>query len=195
MFKFDLNIPDISTLFLFEDIIPSESRRRIDFAHEDELNLPDIKVGDYLILDQLSTDTRYEVRIHSGGYSFMEDGFVGPLVLRVPEGFITHHGFKFDLRFVLNRMPLRRMHLAVSAPFKFGPARVLFPTPAQTPTIPAYDVGEIEFFSLSIGQDEEQTRTICSILYLPPGSVPFILYGPCVAFAFSPPILFLYMEQ
>ncbi|ETW75760.1 hypothetical protein HETIRDRAFT_390120 [Heterobasidion irregulare TC 32-1] len=156
----------------------SDLSSKIDFAHEDELNLPDIKVGDYLILDQLSTDTCYEVRIHSGGYLFMEDGFVGPLVLRVPKGFSTYRGFKFGLRFVLNRMPLRRMHLAVSAPFKFGPARVLFPTLTPTPTTPAYDVGEIEFYNLSIGQDEEQTRTICSILYLPPGSVPFILYGP-----------------
>ena len=195
MFKFDLSIQDISTLFLFEDMIPSESRCRIDFAHEDELNLPDIKIGDYLILDQVSTDTRYEARIHSGGYSFMEDRLVGPLVIRVPEGFSTYRGLKFGLGFVLNRMPLRRMHLAVSAPSKFGPGRVLFPTLAQTPTIPEYDVGEIEFYNSSIGQDEEQTRTICSILYLPPGSVPFILYGPCVAVCFSLPMMSLCMEQ
>ncbi|KAJ7249435.1 RNA helicase [Mycena rebaudengoi] len=74
----------------------------------------------------------------------------------------VHHGTKFDVRFTLNRLPHRRMHQALINSFK--PRQILFP--GITPV------------NRQIAEDPEQLETVAAILHQPPGSVPFIVFGP-----------------
>jgi helicase MOV-10 len=75
-------------------------------------------------------------------------------------------------------MPLRRMHQAVMS--NVNPARLLFPKLEHIKGMPIThaDLIAITPINRSIGEDEEQLLTVASILHQPPGSVPFVIFGP-----------------
>lgn len=140
--------------------------------------LPEVKIGDYVLLDDITSDLQYEGRIHN-----MESRFHGRyteinLLLWMPEDFNTYRNNLFNVRFKLNRMTLRRMHAAVSNPYKPECNRLLFPSrvDARRPVI-APDF-RFEPYNPRIAGDEEQTQAVLSILNQPRGSAPFIIFGP-----------------
>ncbi len=88
-------------------------------------------------------------------------------------------GRKVDIKFVLNRIPDRRIHQAVVSPF--NPDWLLFPTPdmlrgLHRPT--QAETSAIDLVDRSLAQNEEQMEAIAAIVNRPPGSVPFIVFGP-----------------
>lgn len=136
---------------------------------------PSVIVGDIILVGHEgdSTGTWYEGCVHEvSGLS---------VFVRFNERFKAYKGSKVDVKFVLNRLPDRRMHQAVISPFH--PPSVLFPTPdmasrLHTPT--ARDLASLNLVDRTLAQNQEQLETIAAITLRPPGSVPFIVFGPCV---------------
>ncbi|GJE86466.1 RNA helicase [Phanerochaete sordida] len=134
---------------------------------------PSVIVGDLILVKHSGdqTDTWYEGCVHHiTGISVR---------LRFNEKFNAFRGAKVDVRFVLNRLPDRRMHQAVSAPN--NPPRLLFPgiehiAPIRKPS--DYQIQSISLVDRTLSQNREQLETIAAIVNRPPGSVPFIVYGP-----------------
>lgn len=140
-------------------------------------NRPSVLVGDFILVSKaegpetLNSRTWYEGRVHQVHQNHVSLSF--------PENFNTYRGTKFDARFVLNRLPFRRMHQAVTN--KFNPARLLFPgvTHIQgVKRIAQSKINEISPHYRPIGEDEEQAETVAAIVNQKPGSVPFVVFGP-----------------
>lgn len=134
-------------------------------------------VGDFILVslsesaDTLNTRKWYEGRVHQ-----VYENYVS---LRFGNDFSTYRGTKFDVRFVLNRLPFRRMHQALAN--KFKPDRFLFPSPAHiagVQRISQSTIDDITPFDRPIGEDEEQMETVAAIVNQKPGSVPFVVFGP-----------------
>ncbi|CAE6409985.1 unnamed protein product, partial [Rhizoctonia solani] len=94
--------------------------------------------------------------------------------LRFAHRFVPAAGTRFDIRFCLNRIPVLRMHQALAT--AFSEPRVLFPTTAhEKRQLTARDVRTINPL---VSQNPPQLLAVKSILSLPPGSPPFIIFGP-----------------
>ena len=80
---------------------------------------------------------------------------------------------RFTMRFKLNRYPLRRQHQALTT--AFAPKRLLFPVqvPEATPNGPRHAA-----FNTLIDQNQRQRLAVDSIVRLPGGSAPFVVFGP-----------------
>jgi helicase MOV-10 len=131
-------------------------------------------MGDFIRVKHSDSteDTWYEGRVH-----FVYEHSVS---LHFGDEFSTYKGTKFDVRFVLNRLPHRRMHDAIHR-CHGGHGRLLFPTPyhASKLSLPTRDqLRDIVPFNRLVGGNPEQLSTVASILHLPPGSCPFIVFGP-----------------
>lgn len=99
--------------------------------------------------------------------------------LRFGDEFSTYKGRKFDVRFTLNRLPLRRMHQALTNESR--QARLLFPEAKHVaPKRRCSDdqLAAIVPINRLIGEDHEQLETVAAILNRPKGSVPFVVFGP-----------------
>ncbi|KAF8156830.1 RNA helicase [Crassisporium funariophilum] len=140
-------------------------------------NRPSVLVGDFIlvshpdVLETLNTRTWYEGRVHQVHQDHVS--------LRFGENFNIYKGSKFDVRFVLNRLPFRRMHHALMN--KFNPTRFLFPTLAHiqgVARISTVKMREISPFYRPLGEDDEQMETVAAIINQKPGSVPFVVFGP-----------------
>lgn len=101
--------------------------------------------------------------------------------MRFDDTFSTYRGNSFDVRFVLNRLPIRRMHAAITN--NNNPNRLLFPKPEHvrnmrkvTPDL----MNSIVPINRQIGEDPEQLETVVAIVNLPAGSPPFVVFGPYV---------------
>jgi helicase MOV-10 len=132
---------------------------------------PSVLVGDYIQVRKPGTDIWYEGIVHAI--------MLNEVSLRFPNDFSTYRGNKFDVRFVLNRIPMRRMHQAVT----YGQLqpRLLFPgLEHERPSFPPgiSQTESIRPVNRIISGDEEQLTAIAAILYREPGSVPFVLFGP-----------------
>ncbi|KAG9019867.1 hypothetical protein FRB95_005495, partial [Tulasnella sp. JGI-2019a] len=95
------------------------------------------------------------------------------------ETFTYTPGDLCDVRFTINRIPLRRMHLALDIPFH--PDRVLFPNESHlTVRSPPddQDIAKIEVFNSSLEGNQPQMEAVAAILAQPKGSPPFIVFGP-----------------
>ncbi|VDC03812.1 unnamed protein product [Peniophora sp. CBMAI 1063] len=85
----------------------------------------------------------------------------------------------FEVRFKLNRTPLRRQHQALEQDL-YRSDRVLFPKaehllpPLSQPVQP----GEVHLFNEHIVNNQSQLDAVMAILNLPEGSPPFALFGP-----------------
>lgn len=98
--------------------------------------------------------------------------------LRFGGDFNIYRGSKFDVRFVLNRLPIRRMHYALSN--TFNPIRLLFPGPENITSarVSRMEMRDITPIYRPLGEDEEQLETVAAIVNQRPGSVPFVVFGP-----------------
>ncbi|KAF8906751.1 RNA helicase [Gymnopilus junonius] len=140
-------------------------------------NRPSVLVGDFILVSRsedaetMNTRTWYEGRVHQVHQNHV--------TLRFSDEFNTYKGTKFDVRFVLNRLPYRRMHQALTN--KFTPTRLLFPGPNHiqglTRVLPS-QIEQINPVYRPLGEDEEQKETVTAILNMKLGSVPFVVFGP-----------------
>ncbi|KAH6905384.1 RNA helicase [Coprinopsis sp. MPI-PUGE-AT-0042] len=83
----------------------------------------------------------------------------------------------YNIRFKLNRIILRRQHQAVDS--SFNEERILFPAPRHL--LPIGTTGRdktIRVFNTLISDNPRQMEAVTAIAYQPPGSTPFILFGP-----------------
>ncbi|KAG8686305.1 hypothetical protein FRC11_009171 [Ceratobasidium sp. 423] len=91
-------------------------------------------------------------------------------------------GALYDVQFVLNPVPFKRMIQALGV--KPKRPEVLFP---QVEDVTASSIAtqnlegsaaEMELYNNIIGANEEQRNAILKVVRLPPGSPPFIIFGP-----------------
>ena len=138
-------------------------------------NRPSVIMGDSILVRSKSS---------SAGPWFR--GFVHRLELkgvhlRFHPSFHGLRGEKYNVRFQLNRLPFRRMHQALDT--GFNAERVLFPNEellGERNPPSSSDIRKIKTIKREIGTNEPQLLAVASILYQPPGSVPFIVFGPYV---------------
>ena len=87
-------------------------------------------------------------------------------------------GRPFHVRFKLNRIPIRRQHQAMDA--VFNEDRVLFPLithlPRGGPPSPAN--AALKVYNSLISSNGPQLQAVVSIVAQPPGSLPFVVFGP-----------------
>jgi helicase MOV-10 len=102
--------------------------------------------------------------------------FVG---LGFSSDFSLYRGSKVDVRFVLNRLPTRRMHQALTT--SFNSARLLFPGKEHLAIVSAVTMEQMDDINpvyRAIGTDEEQLEAVAAIVNQPRGSPPFVIFGP-----------------
>jgi helicase MOV-10 len=87
----------------------------------------------------------------------------------------------FNVKFQLNRLVMRRMHQGLDS--AFNQPRVLFPEVddferCHQPT--ATQLAAIRPGERKIASNPHQLESVAAILNLPPGSPPFVVFGPYV---------------
>nr|GAT48863.1 RNA helicase [Mycena chlorophos] len=134
---------------------------------------PSVLVGDRILVQHQKTAN--PGRWYEGGVHVVRQQEVG---LRFSGLFRASPADLFSVRFKLSRTPLRRQHQALDA--GFSEDRVLFPVAAHLPDtpIPTTRDTRIKVAIPLIASNPAQLQAIVSILKMPPGSVPFIVFGP-----------------
>ncbi|KAJ1307031.1 hypothetical protein OPQ81_008010 [Rhizoctonia solani] len=89
-------------------------------------------------------------------------------------------GALYDVQFVLNPIPFRRMIQALGTNTKRP--EILFPqvedVTASSIALQDLEESEIQLYNHIIGSNEEQRNAITKVIRLPPGSPPYIIFGP-----------------
>ncbi|KAJ2936839.1 hypothetical protein H1R20_g242, partial [Candolleomyces eurysporus] len=140
-------------------------------------NRPSVLVGDFILVSHVDSSVPLKQREWFEGR--VHDVRMNDVVLRFGDNFSIYRGSKFDVRFVLNRLPYRRMHHALVN--KFTPSRILFPSPRDVngmQKVTTQQKSEPHLYNRELQTDEEQVEAIAAILNLRPGSVPFVVFGP-----------------
>jgi helicase MOV-10 len=171
-------------LYLCMRILVHRCLCSLEIENNDEDLLPEVILGDFVWLDDIQEDIRYEARISkaevfSRGQS---RAAVLKISLRVPTEFNLQRGVPFMLRFRVNRITLRRQYHALAS-LSHGniPCRLLFPSAADIgpmQRLSRAEISNLELVNENIRGDDQQLRTVVSILEQPRGSVPFIIFGP-----------------
>lgn len=110
---------------------------------------------------------------YEGGVHFVRKESVG---LRFSSSFKGWSaGQHYNVRFKLNRYPLRRQHQALDTAFMQD--RILFPMqihvlPDNVPDVP------LRVFNKLIATNPPQLLAVKSIIRQPLGAVPFVIFGP-----------------
>ncbi|EMD34730.1 hypothetical protein CERSUDRAFT_158351 [Gelatoporia subvermispora B] len=133
---------------------------------------PSVVVGD-----------RIEAQVANSSSGRCFEGFVHvvrleDVCLRFGPSFKPTNGQRFNVRFKLNRIPLRRQHEALAAK---GPALrvVLFPELSDASSHEAVrSEPPPRLYDNRLKNNTEQLRAVTSIMRLKPGSAPFIVFGP-----------------
>ncbi|KAF7966507.1 hypothetical protein HWV62_21353 [Athelia sp. TMB] len=131
-------------------------------------NRPSVLIGDQILVKPIESTTG---RWFSGHVHFVHMESVG---LRFHSSFSWSAGQKYNIRFKLNRIPLRRQHQALDTAFTQD--RVLFPEPkhVQAPFPPR----ALTIVNKLIATNPNQLMAVKGIVNQQPGSVPFIVFGP-----------------
>ncbi|TFK61423.1 P-loop containing nucleoside triphosphate hydrolase protein [Pluteus cervinus] len=100
------------------------------------------------------------------------------IALGFGEGFSTYRGNIFDVRFVLNRMPHRRMHYAIRDSYPLD--RLVFPGYLHQSGINMLpnQMAGLSYIDEEMVDNEEQKEAVTAIVNRQPGTVPFIIFGP-----------------
>ena len=157
----------------------------IEIENNDEDLLPDVALGDLLWLDNIHDDIRYEARVTNVDVFMRHHLAVLKVSLRLPTEFNLHKRSRFELRFRHNRSTLRRQYHVLTAALA-SPRRLLFPSVSDIKLMrrPSWaEIDNLKFRQLvnrDIRDDNQQFQAVISILEQPPGSIPFIIYGPSV---------------
>ncbi|KAM7304456.1 putative helicase MOV-10 isoform X1 [Ixodes scapularis] len=146
------------------------------------LEVPDSLVGNSSILE----GSNVKVDLYSGqkklGPKFagkITEIKTGMIFLKFSERFQETYkeGMKVDLRFVLNRLPLRLMHRAIRMCNERKLWNFVLPD-CDDPSRPAVNISELSFFNRSIETNEEQCSAVKNILLGLHRPYPFLLFGP-----------------
>lgn len=157
----------------------------IEIENSNEDLLPEVALGDFLWLDDVHDDIRYEARVTNVDVFIRHHLAVLKVSLRLPTDFNLYKGSRFELRFKHNRSILRRQYHALTAALA-PPRRLLFPSVSDIKPmrrLSRAEVDNLKFRQLvnrDIRDDRQQLQAVISILEQPSGSVPFIIYGPSV---------------
>ncbi|KAF8621326.1 hypothetical protein AX15_007864 [Amanita polypyramis BW_CC] len=131
---------------------------------------PSVLIGDRILVQRTDSPKGHW---YSGGVHVVRQREVG---LRFHESFSGWTPTqRYNVRFKLNRLVLRRQHLAMDT--AFSQDRVLFPdhVHVHSSKLPH---STIKAFNPLIQKNALQLRAVVSIVNSPPGSVPFIIFGP-----------------
>ncbi|KAL4254212.1 DNA2/NAM7 helicase family protein [Pleurotus pulmonarius] len=129
---------------------------------------PSVLVGDrILVQEQGAQHGRW---FEGGVHKVLRD----EVSLRFNASFKHAPGQTFHVHFKLNRFPLRRQHLAMDTAFTSD--RILFPAPAHI--LPQLAIPSLKFVNPLIGNNPAQRQAVTSIVRQPPGSPPFVVFGP-----------------
>ncbi|THH30849.1 hypothetical protein EUX98_g3344 [Antrodiella citrinella] len=136
-------------------------------------NRPSVLIGDRILVQRVGAEKGhwYEGHVH-----FVRQVSVG---LRFHESFRGHlPAHKYNVRFKLNRIPLRRQHEALSS--AFNSPHILFPKAGNVLMRTAGPTGTIRphIYNRLIADNAPQLQAVASICQLPPGSAPFVVFGP-----------------
>ncbi|KAJ7676478.1 P-loop containing nucleoside triphosphate hydrolase protein [Mycena rosella] len=134
---------------------------------------PSVIVGDSILVRQTGVPDSpwYEGRVHQVHQTHVS--------LRFDDTFSTYKGTKFDIKFTLNRLPARRMHQALANSWK--ESRILFPRAehiSRNLRVSVMQRNGISPVNRRIAEDPEQFETVVAIVHQPPGSPPFVVFGP-----------------
>ncbi|KAF5356601.1 hypothetical protein D9758_008284 [Tetrapyrgos nigripes] len=136
---------------------------------------PSVLVGDFILVRPTRSADKswFQGRVHR-----VDETKVS---LRFGDEFSTYKGTSFDVRFVLNRLSLRRMHEAVAN--NNNPSRFLFPGPEHVAMsnmrrVTQQEMDDIVPINRLVGSDAEQLEVVAAIVNIPPGSPPFVVFGP-----------------
>ncbi|KAF9003324.1 RNA helicase [Cyathus striatus] len=133
---------------------------------------PSVLVGDNILIQKHGST---EGHWYSGGVHVVQRESVA---LRFAPAFAR--GWTPDqlchVRFKLNRIPVRRQHQAMDT--AFTEHRILFPSYADLPSSSITTNGPVKVFNRLIASNPPQLRAVQTIVNLPPGSVPFVVFGP-----------------
>ena len=157
----------------------------IEIENNDEDHLPEVALGDFLWLDDIHDNIRYEARVINVDVFIRHHLAVLKVSLRLPTVFNVHNRSRFELRFRHNRITLRRQYQALMAALA-PPRRLLFPSVSDFKPMRRLSRAEIDTLKFrqlvnrAIRDDNQQLQAVISILEQPPGSIPFIIYGPSV---------------
>ncbi|KAF8895854.1 RNA helicase [Gymnopilus junonius] len=159
------------------DILNVQLRKHNSYYYLDVPGLaekrPSVLVGDrILVQEQGATDGRwYEGHVH-----FVRQAEVG---LRFHGSFARYsESSRFHVRFRLNRVPIRRQHQALDT--AFNEDRILFPLMGNVSPLllPQFGQTGMKLYNKIIASNPPQLQAIASIVSLPPGSPPFVVFGP-----------------
>ncbi|KAJ7255409.1 P-loop containing nucleoside triphosphate hydrolase protein [Mycena rebaudengoi] len=133
---------------------------------------PSVLVGDRIRVQKHGTTNG---RWFEGGVHVVRKEEVG---LQFHTSFRTSPAERFAVRFKLNRIPLRRQHLAMNTVFLQN--RVLFPLSCHVPRTPypTQANARLQVFNPLIAGNVPQLQAVVSIVKRPAGSVPFVIFGP-----------------
>jgi len=155
----------------------------IEIENNDEDLLPEMALGDFLWLNDIQDDIRYEARVTNVNAFTRGHLAVLKVSLRLPTEFNLQKRSKFGLQVRHIRVTLRRQYRALTAALA-PPHRLLFPSVSDvkpTRRLSRAEIDNLKFRQLvnrDICDDNQQLQAVISILEQPQGSVPFIVCGP-----------------
>ena len=164
-------------------ILIHESLRSVEIENDDEDLLPEVALCDFLWLDDVQNNIRYEASATDIEVVMRRRLAVLRMSLRLPPGFNHFPGAQFVLRFRHNRTTLRRQYHTLTTSFP-PPRRLSFPSVSDIKSnrnLPGTEIYNLKFRHLvnrRIRDDPQQLQAVISILEQPKGSVPVIVYGP-----------------
>jgi helicase MOV-10 len=178
-----ISMGELCSLVLHVNFCFLEAAHSVEIENNDEDLLPEVALGDFLWLDDIQDDIRYEARVTDANVLTRGHLAVLKVSLRLPAEFNLQKRSKFGLRFRHNRITLQRQYRALMdalTPLR----RLLFPSvsdvkPTRRPS--RTEIENLKFRQLvnrDISDDIQQLQAVISILEQPPGSVPFIVCGP-----------------
>ncbi|ESK92581.1 rna helicase [Moniliophthora roreri MCA 2997] len=131
---------------------------------------PSVLVGDYI---RVHIHGSPEGKWFEGGVHVVRLEDVG---LKFHKSFNVSPSDRVDVRFKLNRYPMRRQHQALDQNFSL--AHVMFPSQAHIPSTVPNSQGIYELHNPLIAGNGPQLQAIASIVNRPAGSAPFVIFGP-----------------
>ncbi|KAF8206083.1 P-loop containing nucleoside triphosphate hydrolase protein [Mycena galopus ATCC 62051] len=154
------------------EIKPNHPRYDIQVQGLEE-GRPCVMVGDFILVRHTGVEDGawFEGRVHKVHQNRVS--------LRFDDRFSTYKGTKFDVKFTLNRLPHRRMHHALTNNFK--ESRIVFPRAEhllRNTRVTALQRNSISCVNRRIVEDAEQFDAVVAIVHQPPGSPPFVVFGP-----------------
>ncbi|KAL1743982.1 P-loop containing nucleoside triphosphate hydrolase protein [Schizophyllum fasciatum] len=165
----DLEIYDIEGAALKRQAFDQFNKYGLDVPGLAEKR-PSVLIGDRILVqkDGDSSGRWYEGRVH-----VVRQAEVG---LKFHTSFGWTSSQRYTVRFKLNRVPLRRQHQALD--MVFSQPRALYPDEEHLLSATRFSTAGIRTINPLMGTNLPQLQAVASIVKLPKGSLPFVVFGP-----------------